>query len=184
MSVTATRRILLIGGAASELCLAAGMAGELGAEVRLAEAGTAVALLCEHGADLVMIEVSQDVAALVALLRAEQSSVPLLACGVNAPAEQAVRAIRAGCYDYVPLPPERELIAAVLHSIGEKPRARIEPLVGQTVDDVERELILRTLERCNGNRTNASTILGISVRTMRNKLRSFIDAGYPVSPAL
>jgi DNA-binding NtrC family response regulator len=60
----------------------------------------------------------------------------------------------------------------------------VDQLVGQTVADVERELILQTLERCGGNRTSASTILGISVRTMRNKLRSFIDAGYPVSPAL
>lgn len=61
---------------------------------------------------------------------------------------------------------------------------RLDWLVGHTVEDVERELILRTLERCQGNRTSASHILGISVRTMRNKLRSFIEAGIPVSPAL
>jgi DNA-binding NtrC family response regulator len=55
--------------------------------------------------------------------------------------------------------------------------------VGRTVDDVERDLILHTLEHCGGNRTSASTILGISVRTMRNKLRTFIEAGIPVQPA-
>ncbi len=59
----------------------------------------------------------------------------------------------------------------------------INSLVGRTVEEVERELILQTLERCHGNRTSASNILGISVRTMRNKLRSFIDAGIAVSPA-
>ena len=54
------------------------------------------------------------------------------------------------------------------------------PLVGRTVADVERELILNTLKQCRGNRTSASSILGISVRTMRNKIRSFVEAGIPV----
>lgn len=59
----------------------------------------------------------------------------------------------------------------------------ISKLVGRTVDEVERDLILETLERCDGNRTSASNILGISVRTMRNKLRTFAAAGIPVQPA-
>jgi DNA-binding NtrC family response regulator len=66
----------------------------------------------------------------------------------------------------------------------EPDRFHIESLIGRTVEEVERELILQTLERCQGNRTSASHILGISVRTMRNKLRTFIEAGISVSPAL
>ncbi len=46
----------------------------------------------------------------------------------------------------------------------------IEPHVGRKLDDVERDLILQTLARCGGNRTWASDILGISIRTLRNKL--------------
>jgi len=61
--------------------------------------------------------------------------------------------------------------------------AAVGPLVGRTVEEVERALILRTLERCRGNRTSASGILGISVRTMRNKLKAFVEAGIPVVPA-
>ncbi|MBC9032562.1 sigma-54-dependent Fis family transcriptional regulator [Sphingomonas sp. JC676] len=67
---------------------------------------------------------------------------------------------------------------------NEPDRFHIESLIGRTVEEVERELILQTLERCQGNRTSASHILGISVRTMRNKLRTFIEAGITVSPAL
>ena len=52
--------------------------------------------------------------------------------------------------------------------------AAIEQLVGQSVEQVERALILQTLERCGGNRTAAASMLGISVRTMRNKLRNFL----------
>ncbi|ARS28938.1 helix-turn-helix domain-containing protein [Sphingomonas sp. KC8] len=64
------------------------------------------------------------------------------------------------------------------------PPRMIDGLVGRTVADVERELILQTLVHCRGNRTSASNILGISVRTMRNKLRTFIEDGIPVLPAL
>lgn len=46
-------------------------------------------------------------------------------------------------------------------------------LIGRTVDDVEKELILKTLDYCSGNKNNASKILGISIRTLRNKLRDY-----------
>jgi DNA-binding NtrC family response regulator len=62
-------------------------------------------------------------------------------------------------------------------------KIEVNGLIGRTVEEVERELILGTLERCHGNRTSASNILGISVRTMRNKLRTFIEGGIAVPPA-
>jgi len=46
-------------------------------------------------------------------------------------------------------------------------------MVGRTVADVERELILNTLTHCLGNRTHAANILGISIRTLRNKLKEY-----------
>ena len=55
-------------------------------------------------------------------------------------------------------------------------------LVGRTVADVERDLILETLKHCLGNRTHAANILGISIRTLRNKLNEYSDAGVPVPP--
>lgn len=54
-------------------------------------------------------------------------------------------------------------------------------LVGRTVADVERELILNTLDHCLGNRTHAANVLGISIRTLRNKLKEYGDAGVAVS---
>ncbi len=52
----------------------------------------------------------------------------------------------------------------------------IEPHVGRKLDDVEKDLILGTLTRCGGNRTWAADILGISVRTLRNKLQRYNDS--------
>jgi DNA-binding NtrC family response regulator len=55
-------------------------------------------------------------------------------------------------------------------------------LVGRTVADVERDLILETLKRCHGNRTHAAGILGISLRTLRNKLAVYAAEGVSVPP--
>ena len=41
------------------------------------------------------------------------------------------------------------------------------------MDEVERDLILETLSHTLGNRTHAATILGISIRALRNKLRDY-----------
>jgi DNA-binding NtrC family response regulator len=54
-------------------------------------------------------------------------------------------------------------------------------MVGRTVADVERDLILDTLDHVLGNRTHAANILGISIRTLRNKLNQYMDEGVPVA---
>jgi DNA-binding NtrC family response regulator len=54
--------------------------------------------------------------------------------------------------------------------------------VGQTVAAVEQQLIIDTLEHCLGNRTHAANILGISIRTLRNKLKEYTDSGVAVPP--
>jgi DNA-binding NtrC family response regulator len=46
-------------------------------------------------------------------------------------------------------------------------------IAGRSIADMERELILKTLEAHNGNRTLAATTLDISVRTLRNKLAEY-----------
>ena len=49
--------------------------------------------------------------------------------------------------------------------------------VGKTISEVERNLILNTLKDVGGNRTKAAEILGITVRTLRNKLNEYRNAG-------
>jgi DNA-binding NtrC family response regulator len=53
-------------------------------------------------------------------------------------------------------------------------------LIGSTVGEVERELVLQTLVRCNGNRTRAARVLGVSVRTLRNKIHRYSADGIDV----
>jgi DNA-binding NtrC family response regulator len=52
--------------------------------------------------------------------------------------------------------------------------------VGQTVAQMEKTLILDTLSHCLGNRTHAANILGISIRTLRNKLNEYADEGVQI----
>ncbi len=44
---------------------------------------------------------------------------------------------------------------------------------GMTVEEAERQLIMKTLRHCRGNRTRAAEMLGISIRTLRNKLNEY-----------
>jgi two-component system, response regulator FlrC len=53
-------------------------------------------------------------------------------------------------------------------------------LVGRTIAEVERDLILETLRHCLGNRTRTAAVLGISIRTLRNKLNDYAAKGAAV----
>lgn len=129
--------LLLVGAPGSEFHLAAEMAREAGAEVAVVD-GTAAALevLRLEGRDLVMIDVGCDVPAFLTQLRAERIGVPVLACGVHAPAERAVAAIRAGALDYIPLPPQRELIAAAIVSVCHRVSSPVgsDPILARSMD--------------------------------------------------
>jgi len=64
-----------------------------------------------------------------------------------------------------------------------KNEGAVETLVGRTIADVERQMILNTLDHCLGNRTHAANILGISIRTLRNKLSQYRDEGIDIPEA-
>jgi DNA-binding NtrC family response regulator len=55
-------------------------------------------------------------------------------------------------------------------------------LVGLPVRDVERDLVLETLASTNGNRTASARVLGMSVRTLRNKISEYSAHGIDVPP--
>jgi DNA-binding NtrC family response regulator len=56
---------------------------------------------------------------------------------------------------------------------NELPPNAIQLEVGATVDDAERMLIFKTLESTHNNKTRAAEILGISLKTLHNKLREY-----------
>ena len=78
------------------------------------------ALLNGKGADLVMIDVKQKIREFIDRLDEERIHMPVIACGIGTDARSAVKAIQDGAKEYVPLPPDAELIAAVLQAVTEE----------------------------------------------------------------
>jgi two-component system response regulator FlrC len=113
-------RLLIIGTLGGQLTAATRIAMEKGASVVHADTiETALKTLrAGRGADLVMVDVGLPVARLVADLAAERFHVPVIACGTASDPRAAVAAIRAGAKEYIPLPPDAELIAAVLAAVA------------------------------------------------------------------
>ncbi len=106
-------------GAASQIAMSRGATVAQVDDVR----GGLRALCTGQGADLVMIDVQLDVGALVRDLKSARITVPVVACGIGADTQAAVRAIKAGAKEYIPLPPDADLIAAVLTAVAEDNRA-------------------------------------------------------------
>jgi DNA-binding NtrC family response regulator len=55
-------------------------------------------------------------------------------------------------------------------------------LVGLPLRDIERDLVLETLARTDGNRTVSARMLGCSIRTLRNKIAEYSAHGIEVTP--
>ncbi|MBX9930780.1 MAG: sigma-54 dependent transcriptional regulator [Methylobacterium sp.] len=117
-------RLLIIGRLNGELITASKIAMNRGAAVTHAEGiEQGLAVLRAKGADLVMVDVSLSIRDLVTALADERIRTPVVACGVATDAKAAVAAIQAGAKEYIPLPPDPELIAAVLQAVSEDGRA-------------------------------------------------------------
>jgi len=115
-------RLLIVGTLEGYITAAGKIAMKRGAKVSHTDSieGALNALRAAAGADLVMIDVKLDVAVFIDSLKAERITIPVVACGIGTDAAAAVRAIRAGAKEYLPLPPNAELIAAVLEAVAEE----------------------------------------------------------------
>jgi DNA-binding NtrC family response regulator len=120
-------RLLIVGTLKGQLTTATKIAMDNGASVTHAEAiEQAMAVLRSgKGADLLLVDVALDIRDLVMRLEAEHIHVPIVACGISNDARAAVAAIRAGAKEYIPLPPDPELIAAVLAAVANDSRELI-----------------------------------------------------------
>ena len=144
-------RVLIVGSLAGELGQAARLAIARGA--RLDQADTPEAALArlrvDAQVDAVLCELSHDIGALVQALAAERFSIPVIACGTGNDADAAVRAIRAGAREFLPLPPDADLIAAILAAVS-----------GDTGAVVVRDpVMLATLRRAEQVAASEATVL-------------------------
>ena len=131
-------RLLIIGALGGQLSQATKLAMDGGA--RVAHAATIdialSTLRAGRGADLLLADVALDIPALIAALQEERIHVPLVACGTENNTAAAVNAIRAGAKEYIPLPPDAELIAAVIAAVARETTDLLyrDPAMGRVVE--------------------------------------------------
>lgn len=115
-------RLMIIGSLNGQISVAGKIAISRGAKVTHTEdiEQAMGALRSGKGADLIMMDVKLNIATLVEQLKAERFAIPIIACGINTDAAAAVKAIKSGAKEYIPLPPDAELIAAVLQAVTEE----------------------------------------------------------------
>lgn len=117
-------RLLIVGNLEGHISAAGKIALQKGAKVaHVEDLETALgALRNGKGADLVFVDVKLPIDNFMKSLEAERIVVPVVVCGLGRKDEtpSAVKAIKAGAKDYIPLPPDADLIAAVLAAVAEE----------------------------------------------------------------
>jgi DNA-binding NtrC family response regulator len=90
----------------------------------------------------------------------------------------AVAAMRRGAADYWPAPADADAAQALFARLaGASARASIVVPLGASLDDADRALILATLRYCGGVRKRAADLLGISLKTLYNRLIAYRNGG-------
>lgn len=115
-------RLMIIGHLEGYISAAGKIALQRGAKVIHCEDTQQAlgALRNGKGADVVMCDIKQKIGPFVASLAEERINVPVVACGIGTDSRAAVKAIEDGAKEYIPLPPDAELIAAVLEAVTEE----------------------------------------------------------------
>ncbi|MBI1233938.1 MAG: AAA domain-containing protein [Alphaproteobacteria bacterium] len=135
-------RVLIVGSLGGQLHTATKIAIDRGARVAQVDtfAQATAHLRAGRGADLLMVDAALDIQALITANEAERITVPVVACGVNIKPEAAAAAIRAGAKEFIPLPPDAELIAAVLEAVAddERPMIARDPAMKQVIELADR----------------------------------------------
>jgi two-component system, response regulator FlrC len=134
-------RVLIIGSLAGDLGQAARIAIARGAKLDQADdADRAMTRLrADAKLDLVLCDLRQDVGSVVRALARERIAIPVVACGTNDDPDAAVRAIQAGAKEFLPLPPDPDLIAAILQAASGESNALIvnDPVMAAAVRRAE-----------------------------------------------
>jgi two-component system response regulator FlrC len=113
-------RLLIVSSRNTQVSAATKIAKDKGASVSHVEDVESALDFIRNGkgADLAMVDVRLDVAGFISALAAERITMSVVACGLTNDSKAAVAAIKAGAKEYVPLPPDEELISSILQAIS------------------------------------------------------------------
>lgn len=133
-------RLLIVGQIKGQLSTAARIAMDRGAAVTNAETvPQAIAVMRLRGADLILMDMELPIRELVGALELDRIRTPIVACGIDISAKAAADAIRAGAKEFIPLPPDPDLIAAILEAVANERQSVIfrDPIMEKTIKMAE-----------------------------------------------
>ena len=144
-------QVLIIGALSGPLAHAGRIAKARGARLTQAD-NIDIALSClrvDAGLDLILCDIEHDIRRLVSALTAERIAAPVVACSTDGDPEVAANAIRAGAREFLPLPPDPDLIAAILQAAA-----------GETADIIARDpAMLAVLRRADQVAMSQASVL-------------------------
>lgn len=160
-------RLLVVGNLEGHMVTAAKVAIHHQAQVtHVNDIETALQTLRSgQGIQLVLIDVALDVGQLMQSLKDEHITLPVIACGVNLSPDAAVKAIQAGALEFIPLPPDPEMIGAILKEIVREDHAVI-------FGDPNFQKVLRMAEQVAGS--DASILITGESGTGKEVMSRFI----------
>src|SRR6266513_147997 len=178
-------RLLIVGTLKGQLTTATKIAMDNGASVTHAEDHEQAMRVLRggKGADLLLVDVALDIRDLVMRLEAEHIHVPIVACGISNDARAAVAAIHAGAKEYIPLPPDPELIAAVLAAVARR-IGKFEEATGGTLllDEISemdvrlQSKLLRAIQERVIDRVGGTRPVPVDIRIIATSNRNLADA--------
>lgn len=123
-------RLLVIGVINTEIQAAIGIAQSKGARVFFAQDLDSALnnLRNGQGADLVLMDACLDISSFIKSTVDEHINIDVVAYGINSSPKEAVASIKAGAKEFLPLPPDEKLIAAILTTISDNSK----PMIGSS----------------------------------------------------
>ena len=116
-------RVVIVGGVESAIAKAGVLSTGSGADIRCYTTIDAAIenILTGQSADILLVDAANDITKAVEQIAAARLYLPVIAYGKDCTPRQAAAAIRAGAKDFLPLPPDADLIAAVLSAVAAPP---------------------------------------------------------------
>lgn len=113
-------KLLIIGSLGGQLIAASKIAKNNGARVHTASDAKAALKSIRSGSapDLVMIDIQEDIPSFMESLKEEHINLTVVACGIEPDKERVLTAIKMGAKEFIPLPPNEAMIAAVFEAIA------------------------------------------------------------------
>ncbi len=150
-----------------------------GYQVRTVENGQPIEFAESFAPNVLIIDLDPQEGNLVSALhelRARGIEVSTIVTAADSSLNDIVVTLEPGTFDFLPKPINPLHLQVLLDRLEiqlTRKGPAFELRIGASLDEVEREFIVKTLDFTNGNKVRAAQILGISLKTLYNRLARY-----------